>query len=534
MISAMRLALAASTLLIVWFASPTSNQFLPATYFTLFSYLLYSLFFYLTSIRWPSGVPIRFLHWIDLGWYVLLMTLSGGLDSNFFFFFFFSILSASFTRGFSSGLLMTIISALLFILLAYLSAPTPANVDMHRFLFRLVNLFVIGYMIAYWGGVETTLRARLRLLNEVSQLSNPRFGVDQTLHAMLEKLRAFYDADTCLMILPKGAAGPHQMHRADRNIRSNNLPVEMTEETAWMLLLSSPTKAAIYRKSGRDKGLLYDVKTGAVTDGKANTAPLFNAFEGKSCLTVPVDNRDQLLGRLYVLGGRRSFTIGEIDFVLPLTKQLIAVLENIRLVDRLASVAAEHERRKIGQDIHDSVIQPYIGLQFGLSAINQKLERGDRDVTKEIKHLLDLTEGEIKELRQYVGDLRRGQSSQNAFLPSVRRFAEKFSDATGLQIEIESSDSLPINDRLAAELFKMIEEGLSNVRRHSNSTFARVAINQQNSDIVLQLTNHCRKQFKPLSFMPRSIADRATALGGQTSVHVDENNDTVVSVKIPL
>jgi signal transduction histidine kinase len=532
--SAMRLALAASALLIIWFDPPKPQQFLPATYATLFLYTLYSLFIYLASIRRTKLVPIRFLHWIDLAWYVLLISLSGGIDSVFFFFFFFAILSASFARGFSWGLRVTIISTLLFSLLAYLVTPNQGNFEVNRFLLRYVNLLVIGYMIAYWGGAEITLRERLRLLKEVSQLSNPRFGVDQTLQSMLEKLRTFYNADTCLLIFSKGTKGPYQLHRVDRNIKLSNTPVEMTVETAWMLLLASPTCAAIYRKGGRRKSLLYDIKTGLVTKGKSDSSTLFNAFEGKSCLTVPVYNRNQLLGRLYVLGGTRYFDLREIDFVLQLTEQVIPVLENIRLVDRLASAAAEHERRKIGQDIHDSVIQPYIGLQFGLAAVKQKLQSGNNDVGNEIKDLLHLTEGEIKGLRQYVGDLRRGESTQSAFLPSVRQFATRFSDATGLQIEINSSDELPINDRLAAELFKMIEEGLSNVRRHSSSSFAKVVITRQNSDLILQLTNHQRKELQPISFIPRSIADRAAALGGKTTVYTDENNDTVVSVQIPL
>ena len=199
---------------------------------------------------------------------------------------------------------------------------------------------------------------------------------------------------------------------------------------------------------------------------------------------------------------KSSFDYAEIDFVLQVIKQMIPVLENIRLVDRLASEAAEQERRKIGQDIHDSVIQPYIGLQFGLAAVKQKLISGNTDVMNEIRDLLELTEGEIQELRHYVGGLKRGEPSQNAFLPAVRHFAAKFSDATGLKVEINSADDLRIYDRLAAELFQMIEEGLSNIRRHSRSSYAKVGISRQNGDLILQLRNDSRKGLEASSFTP--------------------------------
>lgn len=536
MMSAMRLALAASALLIIWFDPSKPNQFLPATYATLSLYTLYSLYIYIASIRWSKLVPVRFLHWIDLAWYVLLISLSGGTDSAFFFFFFFAILTASFSRGFSWGLRVTIISTLLFSLLAYLITPSDGTFEANRFLLRYVNILVIGYIIAYWGGAEITLRERLRLLKEVSLLSNPRFGVDQTLQSMIERVCGFYQADACLLIFPKDnkGSGRYQLHRVDRDLKKKNKPIEITEAEAASLLLPSPTEAAIYRKRAGSKTLLYDVHTRRLTESNAKNPALFNAFEGKPCLTVPISDRNQIRGRLFIVGGKRRFDQTEIEFVLQIVEQVIPLLENIRLVDRLASDAAEDERRKIGQDIHDSVIQPYIGLQFGLAAVTQKLQHGNSDVRNEIKDLMDLTEAEIKELRKYVGELRRGESIQSAFLPSVRKFAAKFSEATGLQVEIHSSDDLPINDRLAAELFRMIEEGLSNIRRHSSSSFAGVAITRKNSDLILQLINHRRKDLNAVSFIPRSIADRAAALGGKTVVYSNQNNDTIVSVQIPL
>lgn len=535
MMSAMRLALAGSALLIIWFDPSKPEPFLTATYATLLSYTLYSLVIYVGSVRRIRFVPIRLLHWIDLAWYVLLISLSGGLNSPFFFFFFFAIFTASFGRGFSWGLRVTLISVLLFSVVAYLIPPPQGNFEVNRFLLRYVCLLVIGYMIAYWSGAEIRLRNRLQLLKEVSLLSNPRFGIEQTIQSIIESLRGFYNADTCLLVFSKtsNGGGPYYLHRVDRNETKHQKPTEMTQETAWMLLLASPTQAAIYHKGAGGKTILYDVKTGRLTETILEGSTLFNAFEGKSCLTVPVFNRNQMLGRLYLVDAKSSFEYAEIDFVLQVIKQVIPVLENIRLVDRLASEAAEQERRKIGQDIHDSVIQPYIGLQFGLAAVKQKLISGNTDVMNEIKDLLELTEGEIQELRHYVGGLRRGEPSQHAFLPAVRHFAAKFSDATGLKVEIDSADDLGIYDRLAAELFQMIEEGLSNIRRHSRSRYAKVAISSQNGDLILQLRNDRRKTQEEPSFTPRSIVDRATALGGKTVVYTD-NNETVVSVQIPL
>jgi signal transduction histidine kinase len=75
---------------------------------------------------------------------------------------------------------------------------------------------------------------------------------------------------------------------------------------------------------------------------------------------------------------------------------------------------------------------------------------------------------------------------------------------------------------------------LSNVRRHSNASKATVEIGVKDDRLELQIRNHRSKRLGAASFTPRSIADRASALGGQTRVYTDKNNDTVVSVQIPL
>ena len=54
-------------------------------------------------------------------------------------------------------------------------------------------------------------------------------------------------------------------------------------------------------------------------------------------------------------------------------------------------------------------------------------------------------------------------------MPAVRRFATRFSEVTGIAVEVQADDDLRIEDRLAAEAFQMVAEGLANVRRHTHA-----------------------------------------------------------------
>jgi signal transduction histidine kinase len=545
-ISAMRVVLAFSALLVIYIDPSEPNRFVVPTYLALATYGIYSIVIWVLTIRRSRTLPVTILHWLDVAWYLPLIALSSGTNSIFFFFFFFAILVASFGWGFHSGMRVTIVSAVLFTVVGYAAAATQVDFPLNRLLLGPIELLVLGYLIAHWGGVQSRLIARLQLLKEVSILSNPRFGVERTIQSVLESLRSSYGADSCMMILPKSQAGhpirlygsssevPYHLYRTDRDSsKAGNSASEISDEMARAFLNASPSHAIIYRRGNPGELLLYDTKTRDLIKGDIGSSTFLNAFDGKSCFSVPVYYRAQPVGRLYIVGATHRFDNADIDFVLQVMEQVTGVLENIRLVDSLASDAAGQERRRIAQDIHDSVIQPYIGLQFGLAAVKQKLESGE-GVLANVEELLALTNGEIADLRSYVGGLRRGESPRDIFLPAVRRFAAKFSEATGLQVEIQASDDLPIYDRLAAELFQMIEEGLSNVRRHSTSTYAKLDIGIKDGHLEMQLRNERLRRLGEASFTPRSIADRAAALGGKTVVYTDQNHDTVVSVQIPL
>ncbi len=82
---------------------------------------------------------------------------------------------------------------------------------------RLIQLLILGYLISRWGGFRINLRNRLQLLKDVTVFSNPRFGIDRTINAVLESLRAFYDADSALLLVAaKSGAESYQMYRIRR------------------------------------------------------------------------------------------------------------------------------------------------------------------------------------------------------------------------------------------------------------------------------------------------------------------------------
>jgi signal transduction histidine kinase len=550
LIAGMRVVLGTSALLVVLMESTKPYPWATPTQVSLVLYSLYALVIYHLSVRHNPVITHKLIPWLDLLWYLPLIVFTSGTNSIFYYFFFFPIIVASFSWGLTAGLRLTLASAAINTIVNVFATQGQRPADVNQLMMAPIGLLIFGYIIARWGGFHTELKNRLQLLKNVTIFSNPRFGIDRTIKAILESIRDFYDAESCLLVIPgkPGDAESYQMYRVARGIyASRSAPPEIGREAAAQFLAPSLDHAVIYRRNGTSHTRLFDVKTRVFSEAKSNAGDkLAGMLEAQRYLSVPVYYRHQPVGRLFIIDGPNQIDSPAMDFMLQLMDHVTPVMENIRLIDNLASDAAETERRRIAHDIHDSVIQPYLGIQFGLSALDQKLEAGNVAIRDNVQELLELTKHELAELRRFVWGLRAGEERMDVLLPAIERYAERFSLVTGISVDVEANGKVKVNDRLAAELFQIVAEGLSNVRRHAFCRDARVEISCKETSLLLQIKNSRPRTGGNADgergeghdggrvFRPHSIAERAAALGGDTQVFVDEKDYTVVSIGIPL
>ena len=541
LVNVTRFVLALSALIIIYLDPSEPDRLVHITYTALALYTLYSAFVYLLCVRYQSESQSTAFYWIDVAWYVVLISLSSGTNSLFFFFFFFAILVASFRSGYKAGLEVTIVSATLFVTIGYFTTPTP--IEPNRFVLRAVYLASIGYLMAYWGGSETTHKRRLALLRDVSRSSNPRFGVDHTIDSIMRKLRAFYDADTCLLINTNPVANAHTLRRVDRRRPESANRVESVGAEASQLLAWPPEWAVTWHSGSSRRWFsktscsIYNFSSGErVKDVNCETyAWIADLLDSDSFITIPLYQRNTLTARLYLTSQGRNFNYSDVDFLRQVIDHVMPMIDNIQLVDRLASQASEYERQRISRDIHDSAIQPYIGLKLGLDALRRTVSNDD-PVASGLAELAERTDSVIKDLRTYVGGLKDQGASErvNVLTSSLERHAKQLGEFYGIAVNVQIGTHLNMNDRLAAELFQIVREGLSNIKRHTISTEARMSMTAVNGDMVLDIENDVASADSHEAFTPRSITERALALGGRVSVDVNNAGRMIVSVIIPM
>ena len=538
LISRMRLVLAISVLLVVLAEPSVLNDANVLTWLIFVGYLFHSTVIYIWSRINHPLIQGRLIHRLDVVWFSLIVAFTGGVQSALFPFFFFAILASSFRWGLEEGAKVTIASAILFTAGALLLG---AQHNLPQLLMRTIFLLGIGYLGVTWGESKLRLMRQLVLLREVSQLSNPRFGVDHTIANLLEKTRLFYRATTCILVMHDKSSGAYFLRTAKEGIATQAIRAEAISEEAGAPLVAQSRRHLITYRSplwpairfGTSEALVYDSGPGQWFRQEDNASENLAALlEARGFISAPVELKDQT-GRLYVVSDKLVFSRADTLFLVQIAAQTFPVIENIEFLDKMVLDAAMQERQKISLDIHDRTIQPYIGLKLGLNAIRHKAS-ADNPVTADIEQLTVMVEGVIDDLRKYAGTFR-GNSTLNGpvLMRALQDQADHIKRMYGIDITICMDSHLTVSDRLTAEVLQLVTESLSNICKHTMAQSGLVSIECVNGWLKLQVENG-NTSLWPTDFMPRSISERATSLGGSVEVTHGLEGNTSVLVEIPV
>jgi signal transduction histidine kinase len=544
MLVLLRCVLGFSALAVVVVDPPRIGRLVELTYFAVGLYCAYTVLVAAISHRlgWPA--PPKALHWADVAFYSLLIALTDGTGSVFFLFFFYSIMVASFCWGFREGMLVTIASSVLFLSVELGLAQVQGQAEHVNSLIPAAYLLIFGYLIAYFGGYERLLRRRLALLREINNLWNPRFGVDHTHGINLDRLLEFYGGKSCVLVLRRPSpALNYVMYSASSDKPGfSSTPSYVAESAAGALSRLPDSLGAYYHGPtgsvwGRLRGYSgYDFDLGARTNSfLADCAAWANLLDTQAFVTVPYVQRDGTSGRIFLTADHGTFAHADIDFLAQVSDAMSTVVENMSLVEQLISKAAEHERLAISRDLHDTTIQPYIGIKLALDALHREAGT-DNALSQRISELASMAEMTIRDLRQYASTLKDKAAMPGEFLvAAVKSQSERLGRFYGINVEVTSDISPRLQGRLAAEAYQIIAEGLSNVLRHTTAKKAFVTILCENSHLLLKIGNEAEAgEGNGKNFMPRSINERVQVLGGRTFVEQLQGGQSVVHVTIPM
>lgn len=542
MVSRMRLVLSVSALLaVVVDAGDHRDHVNGAVWLAFCGYVLHSLLVYACTRMGRPYFQGKVIHWSDVLWFTLIIFVTDGVQSLFFLFYFFAILTSAFRWGFEEGARVTVASVASF---AACGLATSTGYDAPQLLMRSTFLLALGHMIVHWGGSKLGLQRRLALLGDVSQLSNPRFGAGRTIARTMERTLAFFRASHCILLTRDTATGNWVLRTLRKNDACEHVSVETIGRIADSPLMALPADHTVLSNRlpwplNRLYAQSHVFEAGAVDgwrvedeEGAQRCEAVTAMLEARAFISAPLPMRLGE-GRVFVSSRDGLFNKSDALFLTHLMEQIFPIIETIEVLDRMASEAATTERLKFALNLHDTAVQPYIGLRMGLCALRKKAA-ADNPLSEDLEKLADVADSVIADLRRYAGEVKQGANSPGGLvLPQLHRQAARIKGLYGIDIAVAIDGPLHLDDRMTAEVLQMVGEGLNNICKHTQARHGSVRLACRNGRLHVRIENEAGEE-SFTRFRPHSITERAAALGGRAQVRQCESGATAVLVEIPI
>ena len=201
--------------------------------------------------------------------------------------------------------------------------------------------------------------------------------------------------------------------------------------------------------------------------------------------------------------------------------------------------ASEEERQRIARELHDDTAQRLVTMMVRLRLLQRS---GDEQVrSAQIEELRRELQETTESVRRIARGLRPPELEDAGVGMALRAHARNLQEASGLKVEM---DLEPVDHLLAPDaklvLYRIVQEALSNVLRHSGATRSRVRVWRED-DHVLALVEDEGTGFQPRS-MPTGggglgligMQERAVMIGGQVRIESSAGEGTRVNVTLPV
>jgi two-component system NarL family sensor kinase len=214
-----------------------------------------------------------------------------------------------------------------------------------------------------------------------------------------------------------------------------------------------------------------------------------------------------------------------------------------QLSGRLLQIQDE-ERRRIARELHDNTGQNLAALNINLSIVLSGASRLDARAKETLQESIVLAEACAREIRTLSYLLHPPLLDELGLVSALRAYAEGYSERTGIRLELDlpaQMQRLPQTIEIA--LFRIVQEGLSNIHRHSGSQTALIRLKNPDDSVELEIADQGRGL--PPGTLDQDVAsasrigvgiagmrERARQLGGSLTITSGETG-TKLQVVLP-
>jgi len=211
--------------------------------------------------------------------------------------------------------------------------------------------------------------------------------------------------------------------------------------------------------------------------------------------------------------------------------QLERVLEERRLT------TATQERERLARDLHDSIKQQTFAVSAQLGTARALIRR---DAEAAEAHLLEaerLADQVRKELNTLIYELHPAELVDRDLADALSEYAGDWSQQHGIRARVEMEGRRPVPTDVEEALFRVSQEALSNVARHSKAGGVLISLNYSSHELLLTISDdgqgyHVEQEQRGIGLY--SMHARVASLGGTLSIESAPGKGTRITARVPL
>jgi signal transduction histidine kinase len=523
--------------------------------------------------RQESTPSFRLLvHSADIVWPTAILVFGSGKGTSFFLFFVFVLAAAAYRWGlwetlgtaavsvvllwaesfaFAWGVPAWINQGLARLHMPLLPTEVPAFEPKRLFLLS-IYLLVMGWLLGYLAEQQKQLRAEKALIARILGKARVEAGLAGTLQEIFSELLAMYGARQALIVSQE--SNSHRVFVAEVTA-----PKEGPSQFRWLEAMPLDRETYLVESP-------FDVCYARRTNGGSSWDLVAVDEDGARVRAVPTTLLDRLAERRgfqsllsvsFIFGrewfGRMFFvdpsitgdTEEELRFLQELIRQVGPAVYNVYLLRRLRLRAGAVERARFARELHDGAVQSLIAVEMQVDVLRrQSSSQSSPFLTDELSRIQGLLREEVLKLRELMQQMKSLDVDSRKLLGFMGDTVERFQRETGIVARFHCDmEELDMPPHICRELARIVQEGLVNVRKHSQARQVLVRLSEINGRWKVTIEDDGRgfpfsgrlnqTELDEINKGPLIIKERVRLIEGELTVESNPGRGSRLEISVP-
>ena len=214
-------------------------------------------------------------------------------------------------------------------------------------------------------------------------------------------------------------------------------------------------------------------------------------------------------------------------------------LRQMQIFSEKLQAAREEEQKQIARELHDELGGALTGIKYDMLWLGKHtaMKRSVKERYQAIRAMVDTT---TKTVQRISSGLRPKILDTVGLAAAVEWHTREFTKRTSIEVKLNQTDELPpMDDAVATGIYRIIQEALTNVARHSEATHAEVALRMNNDELQVNITDNGKGIDQAMIAHPESLGilsmqERARMLGGNMVITSSPGKGTCIVLTVQI